>query len=118
MLSLFPQILFLAPLGLTLIRVALAVLMVYDAFYLYSHKDVRHQVAALCAVLVAVLFFVGAWTQLAALAFAISFVIFLVYPYPNKSFSGLPRSTIALAVVMALVLVISGAGAFAFDLPL
>ncbi len=117
-LSIFPEILFLSPFAPLIIRAALAVVLVYDGWYLLSHADARHRVGGICAMIVAGFFLVGASTQPFALLFAISFAIYLFHPYPDNSFSSLPRSTIALAIVMALSLVVTGPGAFAFDLPL
>lgn len=118
LLSLFPQLLFLAPFGATLIRIALAVVISSDARHLFTYSDTRHRIGGVCAAALAILFLVGAWTQLVALFSAISWVIFLIYPYPDKSFSALPKSTIALAVVMSMTLIVTGAGAFAIDWPL
>ena len=116
MLSLFPEILFLSPFAPLIIRVALALLMLYDGYVLLGRSQTQARVAALCSFIVAALFFVGAWTQLAAILFAVAFLVYLIFPYgPGTS---MPRSTIALAIVMALTLVLTGPGAYAFDLPL
>lgn len=116
MLSFFPEILFLSPFAAVLIRITLAVLLAYDGWNMFSQSGISARVGSVCAFLFAGLLFVGAWTQLAALMYAIAFTIYLVYPYGPKS--SLPKSTIALAIVLALTLVVTGPGPLAFDLPL
>jgi uncharacterized membrane protein YphA (DoxX/SURF4 family) len=114
MLSLFPQLLFLAPLASTLIRVALAILLIYEGLRLVSGSDIGRRMFSVVHFALGVALFVGAWTQLAALCAAALWAA----TYFVRSWTSYPRSTIALAVVMSVALVVSGAGAFAFDLPL
>ncbi len=116
MLSLFPEILFLAPVAPLLIRVALALLMFYDGWHMFARADMRSRIAAFCAFAVGALLFVGAWTQLVAFLFVIAYLIYLFIPYGPRT--SMPLSTMILAVVMALTLVFTGPGKFAFDLPL
>ena len=113
-LSLFPQILFLAPFSATLIRVALAILLAYVAWDYLSRADMPSRAAGLVKLTLAAALFAGAWTQISALIAALMIAVALIKP----SLSILPRSTLALAFIMALSLVFTGAGVFAFDLPL
>jgi hypothetical protein len=114
MLSLFPQLLFLAPLSSTLLRIALAVLLVHEGFRLMSGTDIGRRMCSVLYFAIGVALFIGAWTQLAALCSALLWALV----YFARSWTHLPRSTVALAVVMSVALVVSGAGAFAFDFPL
>jgi uncharacterized membrane protein YphA (DoxX/SURF4 family) len=132
MLSLFPQILFLAPLGLTLLRVAAGLTLLWLAYF---HGARRHELAAIrfpvvgsgaWIVWMAIIFetvigialIVGIYTQLAALLGAVAAIKFLIWRKRYPQFFTLTRDTSALLLVICLCLLVSGAGAFAFDLPL
>lgn len=115
MLSLFPQLLFLAPLGYTLLRATLAILLLLGI----NTQWARGRTPLILAFiglegLAAVGLALGSFTQLAALAALIIFALWLflskVRPYP--------LSTTLLAGTIAVVLLLGGAGPFAFDLPL
>lgn len=114
MLSLFPEILFLAPLSAFLIRVALAVLFGYAAWQHVRRSEVLLRTLALLEVAIAAALLVGAWTQIVALVAGILSVMSLLNPGIRSS----ARSTMLLALVMCVSLMVTGAGAFAFDLPL
>jgi hypothetical protein len=114
MLSLFPQLLFLSPLAFTLIRIALSILLIYEGARLVSGADVGRRMSSVIHFAIGIALFLGIGTQLAALCSAILWATV----YFARSWTKYPRSTVALAVVMSVALVVSGAGAFAFDLPL
>ena len=133
MLSLFPQLLFLAPAGTALLRVAAGLAFVYMAYYLWNNASAVAQerlpvigtcppwIASIGSSLMAIvglLLVFGAWTQAAALLGAIVALkgAFLAKRYP--SLFALPRSTNVLLFVICLSLMVTGAGSFAFDLPL
>ena len=133
MLSLFPQILFLSPLALTLLRVALAVYLAYIAWHLLNkHEEIERiqfpiignvrawmvWVSATLTAAIAAIIFIGAWTQVAGILAAIVILKHLVYFRRYQSVFPFPRSTYILLLCIALTLIVSGAGAFAFDLPL
>lgn len=65
-----------------------------------------------------VLLVVGAWTQLVALIGAIVALKCLIFGKVYKKIIPLDRGTSLLLFVILLALVVTGAGAFAFDLPL
>ena len=114
MLSLFPQILFLSPFAALIIRLAIAVVFAYCAWrHIQSHQsNLRAMGVAETALAVALA--LGIWTQADALiALAIGFV-WLAFPSGRL----LPKSTILLTLVMSLTLLVTGAGAIAFDFPL
>jgi uncharacterized membrane protein YphA (DoxX/SURF4 family) len=114
MLSLFPQILFLAPFSAFLIRVSLAVLFAGASWRHVAGTSLGMRVFAILEIAVAAALLSGAWTQLAALFGAVLILIGLFVPSLRSS----ARSTSLLALVMCLSLLVTGAGAVAFDLPL
>ena len=133
MLSLFPQILFLAPLGIMLLRIVAACYLAYIAWHLLNkHAEiervsvplighVRPWMVWLSAVIisgVAALIFIGAWTQIAAILGIITVIKHLTFFRKFQSVLPFPRSTYVLLLCILITLVVSGAGAFAFDFPL
>lgn len=128
MLNVFPGLLlpFLAP---TLLRVAAAVVLLYLAYQQYTH---RKKIAALRPTIgetftwAAVAFstatgamlLFGFYTQVAALLAALGqmYGLWMNKRYPSVVI--LPNSTVILFIIVLLSLVLSGAGAFARDLPL
>lgn len=116
MLSLFPELLFLTPFAPLVLRVALAVLLAYDGWHTISRPGFSARFAGISSFVIAALLIAGAWTQPIALLFVIGYTVYLFRPYGPTSV--LPRSTIALAIAMALTLVVTGPGVFSFDLPL
>lgn len=115
MLSVFPELLFLSPFAATLIRIALAALLMSEGWRQISMStDTRVRVGGFCEIILAVALLAGIWTQVAALGAVFGLASSLLFP----SFRIFPKSTIWLALAMAVSLVVTGAGAFAFDLPL
>ncbi len=70
-----------------------------------------------CALIGIGLFF-GIYTQLAAIFGAIVTVKLIVYKNLYPAFVPLTRISSALLLVICISLILTGAGAFAFDLPL
>lgn len=132
MLSLFPQILFLAPFAATLLRITAGLVFLYLAyFHIGNRRAAAHELSALIGgasviiyiyalieLALAAALLLGAYTQLAALVgFVISIKVLLI----RKSLRELkPFSQVsyALLAVICLSVVVTGAGIFAFDLPL
>jgi hypothetical protein len=132
MLTLFPQILFLSPLAPTLLRFAAGIVFFQIAWELYEKRDELSRMkfivvgkgawvplfSSLVAFLTGVGLVLGIYTQAAAIvgaAFALkSFVWHPRYP----RFFTMPRTVSALLFIICLSLILTGAGAFAFDLPL
>ena len=114
MLSLFPQLLFLDPLAPFAIRVALAVLLALAAWQHLSRRDHLARACSIFEIAVATALVAGAWTQAAAIVGFLYMGLALIFPRIRTY----PISTTALALVMLATLVVTGAGAFAFDLPL
>lgn len=114
MLSLFPELLFLAPLAAFVIRVTVGLMLGFAAYRHVIIPQTNLRIFGIVEGVVAVLLMAGAYTQAAALVSAILIAIALFVPV----YRTFPRSTLALLIVMSLSLVITGAGPFAFDLPL
>lgn len=114
MLSLFPEILFLAPFSAFLIRLAVAGVLAYAAWQHVAAKDLSVRSISFVEAILAAALFVGAWTQATALLALI--LIGLQWLLPRMRVS--PTSTIALALIMCVSILVTGAGALAFDLPL
>ena len=114
MLSLFPQILFLAPFSAFLIRIALAALLAFAAWQHITRTDTTSRTLAVLELLAGAALLVGAWTQ--AVSIAGFFGILAGYVFPRMRVY--PKSTMLLGLVLCLSLLVTGAGVFAFDLPL
>lgn len=114
MLSVFPELLFLSPLAPLLIRVALGLLFFATAWKHVQRKDIASRTLAVLEFAVAAALSAGAWTQGAALLASIVAAIWIFQPTSRVH----QLSTILLALAMGLSLIVTGAGAFALDLPL
>lgn len=115
MLSLLPQLLFLAPLGYLILRATLAALFLLGARDQWSPKaSIPLYLLISAEVVTAGALVFGFLTQLAAIASLGVCILWIIFPKVRPY----PMSTILLAGAMALTLLMSGAGAFAFDLPL
>ena len=114
MLTLFPQILFLAPFSAVLLRTAVAATLAYTAWKHSAVRDTVKRVLSAVEILAGALILVGAWTQVAAIVGVCIVLIWLAFPSTRV----VPLSTALLILVMTASLVITGAGLLAFDLPL
>jgi hypothetical protein len=114
MLSLFPEVLFLAPFSAFIIRIAAA--------FVFGHAAMRHcaepgmSVRAFGVIegVCALMFLLGLYVQAAALLGVLLFCTYILAP----RFRALPTSTLWLLFVLCLSLLVTGPGPFAFDLPL
>lgn len=113
MLSVFPELLFLAPLGALVLRLSLALLLTVSAWN-HSGGAGTSRVLGVFEAGVAVLLIGGAWTQPATAGAILAAATWLALPRMNE-FS---RATALLALAIAVSLLVTGPGAFAFDLPL
>lgn len=133
MLSLLPQIMFLAPAGTTLLRLAAAFCFGYMAWYFWQKKDALQAVAIpiighmrywmilvsiAVTALSALLLLLGARTQVVAIVGTLICLKHLFYFRRYRDILPFERSTYWLLLCICLMLVVTGAGAFAFDLPL
>jgi uncharacterized membrane protein YphA (DoxX/SURF4 family) len=133
MLSLFPQLLFLTPLAITLLRVVAGLLAITIAWqsiekrHIMSHMRlpiVGHSpewliwAACMLYAVIGGLLVVGAWTQIAALLATLAALKMTVVSRVWPQFVAFHTMTYVLLFVISLSLIFMGAGAFAFDLPL
>lgn len=114
MLSLFPELLFLAPFSALVLRLSLTVLLGLTAWAHVSRPSMLMRAWALGEVVLAAALLVGAWTQPAALIAAV-WLFASIFVRDMRLFS---KSTVILAIIICLSLAVTGPGAFAFDLPL
>jgi uncharacterized membrane protein YphA (DoxX/SURF4 family) len=113
MLSIFPELLFLSPLAALLIRVSVAIVFALSASRHIRNAPTRTRILGAIEAVVAILLFFGVYTQVAALvaiALIVAYFFMLERPFP--------KSTLVLLAVMSMSLVVTGAGPYAFDLPL
>lgn len=133
MLNPFPSLLMFGILAPFIIRVSLGAVLLYIAVEHFRSKREIAEVLSplmgrsskwawvlLCAIEVSAgaLLVVGAWTQIASIV-VILLVLKTFFIRPSlRHLSPLSRSAYVLMCMMALSLLLSGAGGFAFDLPL
>jgi hypothetical protein len=123
MLNFFPELLFLAPFSALFIRLASAVVFGYLSLQHFKGTGLARVFGALEGVC-AMLFFLGLYTQLAAI---LGFIVAGLHVV-RKEYT-LPLSTLLLLLILCLSLLVTGAGPFtvtlgtlvlplSFDLPL
>jgi len=122
MLSVFPSILFLAPFSAFLIRIVLSVVLA-SAAWRHLNGTTRGDVSAnenifrifgVFETIAAASILVGLYTQVAAIVGGVLILIWLTVPQYRPTQKG----TAILSLVLCLSLLLTGAGPFAFDLPL
>ena len=133
MLSLFPQLLFLAPLGTTLVRIAAGICVLYIGYRVVTEKDLYAQehfpivghpaawmlwIAAVITLVTGALITIGLYTQGAAILGALIGIKIAIFNRRYAALMPISASAALLLTAICLSLLISGAGAFAFDLPL
>ena len=132
MLSLFPQILFLTPFSATLLRITAGLVFFYLAYVHYGNRKAVAQeisyfvggASIVCAVyilielLVAFGLFLGIYAQLAALVGLILALKILIVRKSLREVKPLSELSYVLLAVICLSVLVTGAGIFAFDLPL
>jgi hypothetical protein len=114
MLSVFPDVLFLAPFASFFLRVAVAILFGSVAWHHLKETGVGLRVLGAGEAVVALSLFFGAWAQPAAL---LGVIIAAVWLFQRTS-RRVALSTVLLAAVICFGLILTGPGPFAFDLPL
>ena len=114
MLSVFPGLLFLAPFSALLIRIALALVLIFAVRKHWSRAEMIFRGLAAVELAVAVSLGAGVWTQIGAIVGACIVLCWFAFPTTR------PVSFIAtlLSLVLCLSLIVTGAGALAFDWPL
>ncbi len=133
MLSLFPQLLFLAPAGVALLRISAGLMFIYWA-HVYWRDNQRMAterfpiigsapssliiVGALISAVLGVLLLLGIWTQVVALLGMLGALKNIIWSKRYPGVFPFSRDASFLLFVVCASLVVSGAGAFAFDFPL
>jgi uncharacterized membrane protein YphA (DoxX/SURF4 family) len=133
MLSLFPQILWLAPFSLSILRLGAGIAFIYAGYFMIIHRNdlakiqlpiVAHPAlwmlwaSGLITIVDGLCILIGYGTQLAAIVGLIIAIKHMSLSKQYDSLRPLARSTYALLVLMCVALLISGAGPFGLDLPL
>lgn len=132
MLSLFPELLFLSPLAPTLLRLASGTIFLLLAWEHFERREELGRerymvvgsgtwiplVTAAIELCIALALFFGAYTQAVAILGTLAALKQFVWGERYPRFFTLSRTSSALLFVMTLSLLFTGAGAFAFDLPL
>ena len=133
MLNPFPSLLFLGFFAPTLLRIAAALVLAYSTYRILGEREPISKtslpiigkppmwliwLSCSIVILVAAALFFGYGTQIAAIAGAIVAIKYAFIPSALKKFSPLSRSTYLIVFVICISLLLSGAGAFAMDLPL
>jgi len=133
MLSFFPQLLFLAPLAVAILRAVVGLFFLYMAYHVLSHGPsiqkerfplIGHMPTSLIWIggtiltAIAALLLVGAWAQVCALLAALGSFKYALYARTYPAVFPFSPSTYFLLGMISLALVFMGPGAFAFALPL
>ncbi|MDE2188289.1 MAG: hypothetical protein KGJ35_00970 [Patescibacteria group bacterium] len=120
-LSLFPYLMSFQPLSPLIIRLTLGITLAYFGYH-KAIKQSAHMSSGSNSVLygwvemiIAVFLIIGLWTQLAAALNALILVIKLGFKIKEKKFLTDGVNYYLLLLVMALSLILTGAGAFAID---
>ncbi|MES2007191.1 MAG: DoxX family membrane protein [Patescibacteria group bacterium] len=133
MLTTFPSLLMYGFFVPMMLRITVAIIFGYLAIQHFTHKKavsaeikwVSHEMAVwatglliLAELALGILLFVGAFTQIAALLASLGFLKMAVLHKKMPNYAPLSRLSYVLLFVISMTLLISGAGIFAFDLPL
>lgn len=120
MLSLFPSLLSWNQLSPLIIRVVLGVVMFYWGYKGLRDKSTSgtKKLGNAGEAIIGILLVIGLWTQAAAGIAAIGLIVCIVGKIKSKAFLTDGVNYTLLLLVLALSLLVTGAGAFSFDLPL
>ena len=132
MLSLFPDLLFLAPVSATILRIAAGIVFLSLAWTHWQKRDEMGQIsfllvgrgtwipvfASIIELVIGVGLILGFYAQAVALLGALAALKSFVWKRRYSGIFPLSRTESLLVFVICISLVFTGAGAFAFDLPL
>lgn len=130
--SLFPDVFFLSPFAYTLLRFTAGIVFLLAAWTHYERREELGEIsfivvgkgtwipilATVVEALTGLGLVFGVYTQAAAIIGAIVAAKFFIWKRHYSAMFPLSRTASALLFVICLSLVVTGAGAFAFDLPL
>ena len=132
MLNTFPHLLVLGFFAPTLLRMVVACLFFFASYSAYKHRDAAAQLrfpligtapwaggfTMLMYVAIGLMLLLGYYTQIAALLAGLTSIKGLLFCKRYEPLFPYSRSTYVLLLAICLSLLVSGAGALAFDLPL
>ncbi len=120
MFSLFPSLLSWGLLAPLLIRLTLGLVFIISTLKVFRNKSATspEKLVAVFEGIAALLLIVGAWTQGAALFLAIDLAIRLIGKIRAKQFLTDGVNYYFILLVLALTLLLTGAGVYAIDYPL
>jgi hypothetical protein len=118
MLNPFPDLFWLGFFAPTIIRVVAAGILLFGAYTHFKAKGTNSILLALAHTLVGGMLLLGYYTQYAALLGMVGSLKGLLFAGRYKGVFLYQRSTYILLFAICASLLISGAGAYAFDLPL
>jgi uncharacterized membrane protein YphA (DoxX/SURF4 family) len=122
MLSVFPSFLTWSELSPTILRITLAVVLIYWTYKTlrgqtqHDDKFSQNKIVAIIEGLCGLLLFVGLWTQLAALIVIIDLVVKIAQKIGKKQFLNNGVNYYLILLIIAISVLITGAGFLAFDL--
>ena len=121
MLNIFPSLLIYGFFAPTVLRIAVALLSFYVVYATWHHKG-KHETLGWASMIanavVGIMLLVGYFTQIAALVALLFRLASFVMPKKYRDFVPLPMSTRLIVAAICISLLLTGAGALAFDLPL
>lgn len=122
MLSLFPSLLTYQQVGPLLIRLIVGITLLYFGYEKVMHKGTssgsNDRTYGVVEMFISIFLIIGLFTQLAALLNAVILVIKLGFKIRDGKFLSDGINYYILLLVMAISLIFTGPGFFAFDLPL
>lgn len=126
MLNTFPQLLVYSFYAPALLRVAVAFALFYLAYHQWRRRGEIAQtrskffpaVSILFNILVGLALFFGYYTQIAAILAIVGFAFGLWMNRRHPHIVILPNSTVKILVIICVSILLTGAGAYAMDLPL
>ncbi len=120
MLSAFPYLLSYQQLSPVFIRLTLGAVMIYWAYKGLRDSTQSSTMKLMDSVegLVGILLVIGLWTQVASLIAAVGFVVCIVQKIRTKTFLTSGVNYMLILLVLALSLLVTGPGWWAFDYPL
>jgi uncharacterized membrane protein YphA (DoxX/SURF4 family) len=120
MLSLFPSLLSWGQLSPFFIRLTLGAVLLYWAYASFKTKNIStwEKVFGYLEGIAGILLVIGLWTQAAALFAGIKLVVCLVGKIRRKQFLTDGVNYYLVLLILAISLLFTGAGFFAFDVPL
>ncbi len=120
MLSLFPSLLSWNQLSPFLIRLCLGITFIFLRYKTFKKSGAtpKEKVVSVIEFVSAILILIGLWTQLAAIVIAIDMIIRLLDKAKSRAFLTDGVNYYLILFVLAISLALTGAGFFAFDMPL